>query len=274
MLDQRNATKLHEGFGATHAVPLASGQHQSHDPLIPHTRLVRVTGDISRIVETSACTSKAPALPGHGFGVGGLHRIMGDSYNPLGEVEAVSLLVNVAQLLKEPIGSRRRHHVGDRLQLTQNLDGASRVKGSVLLTRTDRGIWAMGALSATQENSCSRCLMSFDQWLELRLNEIHLPSVDIATGARLKIREEDDSEGFTIDEHHVLDLTETVRQHLVSAAPLKPLCRPDCRGLCQHCGADLNESTCPCTSDAQSVWEPLQGLLAGESGRSSSTTGS
>jgi uncharacterized protein len=125
--------------------------------------------------------------------------------------------------------------VGGRLQLTQDFDVASRVKGRVRLTRTDRGIWARGALSATQESSCSRCLVSGGHWLELRLNEIHLPSVAMSTGARLKIREEDDSEGFTIDEHHVLDLTKTVRQHLVSAAPLKPLCRPDCRGLCQHC---------------------------------------
>ena len=132
----------------------------------------------------------------------------------------------------------------------------------------------MAPLAATQESSCSRCLVSFGHWLELRLNEIHLPPVDIVTGARLKIREEDDSEGFTTDEHPVLDLTETVRQHLVSTAPLKSLCRPDCRGLCQQCGADLNEGICPCTSDAQSAWDPLQGLLAGESGRSSSTTGS
>jgi uncharacterized protein len=24
-----------------------------------------------------------------------------------------------------------------------------------------------------------------------------------------------------------------------------PLCRPDCRGLCTRCGADLNEGPCP-----------------------------
>ena len=32
-----------------------------------------------------------------------------------------------------------------------------------------------------------------------------------------------------------------IRDTLVESLPLQPLCRPDCRGLCSQCGADLNE---------------------------------
>lgn len=43
-----------------------------------------------------------------------------------------------------------------------------------------------------------------------------------------------------------IDLTEGVRENLLLALPLRPLCRPDCRGLCPQCGYNLNEGSCQC----------------------------
>ena len=171
--------------------------------------------------------------------------------------------MNVAQLLKEPIGSIRLHQVADLLQLEEEAEAAP-VKGSARLIRTDRGVWASGTLDTTLESLCSRCLVPFVRRVELHLDDIHLPRVNIATGARLMPEEDDDRESFTIDEHHVLDLTETVRQHLVAATPLKPLCREECQGLCRRCGADLNEGPCQCSSDEEPARTALQGLLAGK----------
>ena len=37
------------------------------------------------------------------------------------------------------------------------------------------------------------------------------------------------------------DIEAMIRDTLVESLPLQPLCRPDCRGLCSQCGADLNE---------------------------------
>lgn len=37
------------------------------------------------------------------------------------------------------------------------------------------------------------------------------------------------------------DLEALLRDTLVEKLPLQPLCRPDCKGLCSQCGADLNE---------------------------------
>lgn len=42
----------------------------------------------------------------------------------------------------------------------------------------------------------------------------------------------------------VVDLTEDVRQEIILAYPIVPLCRPDCKGLCPSCGANLNQATC------------------------------
>lgn len=44
----------------------------------------------------------------------------------------------------------------------------------------------------------------------------------------------------------VLDLTGIVRDAVHLAIPIAPRCRPDCRGVCARCGADLNRGSCGC----------------------------
>jgi len=43
-----------------------------------------------------------------------------------------------------------------------------------------------------------------------------------------------------------LDLLPMVRDAIHLAVPIAPRCRPDCRGLCPECGADLNQGQCRC----------------------------
>jgi uncharacterized protein len=43
-----------------------------------------------------------------------------------------------------------------------------------------------------------------------------------------------------------LDLLPMVRDAIHLAVPIAPRCRPDCRGLCPVCGADLNKGQCVC----------------------------
>ncbi len=46
------------------------------------------------------------------------------------------------------------------------------------------------------------------------------------------------------------------------ALPLRPLCRPDCLGLCGVCGADLNTGSCPGHGEAAaSPFTVLRDLL-------------
>ena len=50
----------------------------------------------------------------------------------------------------------------------------------------------------------------------------------------------DDDELYPIADD-TIDLGPLVRDAIVLELPSAPLCRPDCRGLCPHCGADRNE---------------------------------
>jgi uncharacterized protein len=60
----------------------------------------------------------------------------------------------------------------------------------------------------------------------------------------------------------IVDLSELVRQLLVLHTPTRSLCRPDCRGICPHCGTNLNVDQCRCeTEQVDPRMEPLRQLL-------------
>ena len=42
------------------------------------------------------------------------------------------------------------------------------------------------------------------------------------------------------------DLTEEIREAILLALPLNPLCKPDCAGLCPRCGRSLEAGECGC----------------------------
>jgi len=44
----------------------------------------------------------------------------------------------------------------------------------------------------------------------------------------------------------VIDLDPDIRQEIILDYPIKPLCNPDCKGLCPKCGINLNEGDCNC----------------------------
>ena len=44
-----------------------------------------------------------------------------------------------------------------------------------------------------------------------------------------------------------IDLGDDIRQEIILGLPVQVLCREDCRGICLHCGANLNEEECHCS---------------------------
>ena len=146
---------------------------------------------------------------------------------------------NVADLLRAAPGTSREYPVGiDRLPIAEDLATAAPVRGSVRLANTGRGILARGHLTTALPETCSRCLTAVTAPVEVDIEEEALPSIHIDSGMPLDMTDEPDA--LRIDDHHELDLSETVRVAISLAEPIVVLCRPDCRGLCLACGADLN----------------------------------
>jgi uncharacterized protein len=54
-------------------------------------------------------------------------------------------------------------------------------------------------------------------------------------------------------------LEDALREQVLLAVPLKTLCREDCKGLCPHCGKNLNESQCSCAEQREDPrWAALK----------------
>ena len=173
--------------------------------------------------------------------------------------EVITMQINVAQLLKQPVGSSQSYKIDDVVSFTEKEIAQYYVQGEVELIRIDRGILVKGTVGGKVSLMCSRCLTLIDYPLTFEIKEEFFPSLDIASGASLPLTE--DSTNFTIDEHHVLDLSEAVRQYALLAIPMKPLCSPNCAGLCPECGANLNQNACQCTPGSRrSPWSDLEKL--------------
>jgi len=164
--------------------------------------------------------------------------------------------INVSQQLKASIGSTRKYKISDNVAFTNS---KSMVQGEVELIRTNRSILAKGTLHTEVEVACSRCLSLFSYPLTLNIEEEYFPITDVVSGASLSLPEEPGC--FTIDEHHIIDLTEAIRQYALLAIPMKPLCRGDCAGLCSNCGHNLNQGPCDCPpADTDPRWAVLNKL--------------
>ncbi len=165
---------------------------------------------------------------------------------------------NVATLLLEPVGSRRRELLESE-ELAVADEGWSReVHGEVELLRTVRGVLVRAHLRESPVLECARCLEPFWMEIELSITEEFVPPIDISTGEQITPVDADE---LRIDELHQLDLSEAVRQYEQTAIPLQPMCRPDCAGLCPQCGRNRNLGLCDCTERASAgAFEALSGL--------------
>ena len=159
-----------------------------------------------------------------------------------------SLQFNIAGLLTGPKGGTRSYElsipVSEMDQLDDAFDVVAPFRGSARFLWTNERILALVKGETTVAQQCSRCLEPFEQTIHVEIEEVFVPTVDMATG--LPIHPDDEDEALLIDEHHILDLSEILRQSILLALPMTPLCRPDCKGLCPVCGTNLNYETCTC----------------------------
>lgn len=151
---------------------------------------------------------------------------------------ADDLLFNVSGLLAAPAGSVREITVcSPPLDFGPDLHQIRDIEGELRLTRTNRGLLVQGRLTTAIAQACSRCLRDMVWPVEIELEEEALPTLDFVTGLPVNTAEEPDA--LRLTDHHELDLEDEVRDSLLLAEPIAPLCRDDCPGLCIVCGQEL-----------------------------------
>lgn len=107
-------------------------------------------------------------------------------------------------------------------------------------------ITAEGELSVDLELACSRCLDPAKEHTVIPFFENFKPVSAYETNEEDNEEEESD---FIEVKAERLDLKPYVEEALLLFMPFAPLCRDDCKGLCQMCGQNLNEHICDCKSD-------------------------
>ena len=92
------------------------------------------------------------------------------------------------------------------------------------LERIENTVVAEVGVTTKVSFSCSRCLEEFEK----------------ETVGEYKFE-------YEVNERtEFVDLGEDIRQEMLINLPVKILCRDDCKGICLHCGANLNEEECSC----------------------------
>ena len=116
------------------------------------------------------------------------------------------------------------------------------------------GVLVTGTVTAPVTGECGRCLTDLSDTLVVPVQELFLYPEESTH------REEEDELPQLVGD--LLDLTPTLRDAVVLALPLKPLCREDCQGLCATCGERLDDLPADHTHDQTDArWGALSGLL-------------
>ena len=126
----------------------------------------------------------------------------------------------------------------------------------------DRMAHFKGMLTGRVARECVRCLTIFEEDLSLYCDADFCKSTPLAPspdsfrkmkkGSRRHIPTINEAQELDIDTYPItenqIDLLPALREYLILATPPHPLCQESCAGLCQSCGANLNEGVCGCCS--------------------------
>ena len=107
----------------------------------------------------------------------------------------------------------------------------------------------VGTVKTELELVCSRCLEPFrlpvDRAFDLRFLPAGTDEPKTDDGDE-EIEVEDDDVSLTFYRDEQIDLIELLREQFYLALPMKPLCTPDCKGICPQCGTNRNTAPCDC----------------------------
>jgi uncharacterized protein len=170
--------------------------------------------------------------------------------------------VAVASLQDQPTELTATESPEDLGLAAERVDFLAPVDVAVKLTRMQQDVLAQGEATTRVRMPCSRCLEDVDVELAGQFEALYVPETG-SYGQRMgQPNFEWGDQRVNFYAELTIDLAEQVRQALLIELPMKPLCRPDCKGLCPECGHNLNEGPCPCGQQAEDdPWGPLRDLV-------------
>ena len=122
-------------------------------------------------------------------------------------------------------------------------------EGWITLTMSGQDIFVSGRILLSVIRECGRCLEHFEAMMDI-------PFSYVITRVHVEEKEHE----LSIDEleqsflhGEEVDVAQIIEEQVALALPMRPLCSETCRGLCPHCGSDLNKNQCDCNQDVVDV---------------------
>jgi uncharacterized protein len=120
-----------------------------------------------------------------------------------------------------------------------------------------KDIRIQGRLTTSLESNCARCLEPLTQDVKREFDLLYRPLG--ADAGRDEISVTDAEAEISYYEGEGILLDDVVREQILLAVPLKVTCREDCKGLCPHCGKNLNQEQCSCAvTQEEPRWAALK----------------
>ncbi len=142
----------------------------------------------------------------------------------------------------------------------ESVKTASPVHADLNIRSIGSEVLVNGMLEGEVELLCSRCLNAYTMRVEQQINVVYEPSAVINKEEHHKLNRDELDTGFY--KNDTLDTDEVLVEQLLLNLPMKPLCSPECKGICPKCGADLNVSGCNCdVSEIDTRLKVLEQLL-------------
>ena len=142
-------------------------------------------------------------------------------------------LINIGFLINQPIGYSRtipftfqEMDFGDGLVVQQ-------LEINIELVRNQDGFRSMVEFKGFFTNECGRCLETFREKIQGEFEEFFtFPYVETS----------DDE--IQVPESGDVDFKPILHDYILIEIPINPVCKPDCKGLCDICGVNRNIEDC------------------------------
>ncbi|UYQ66684.1 YceD family protein [Streptomyces peucetius] len=122
------------------------------------------------------------------------------------------------------------------------------------------GVLVTGTARASAEGECVRCLEPLRHEVAADFQELFTyPDADDRGRTAEPVDDEEDEDRLFLEDG-LFDLEPVLRDAVVLALPMQPVCRETCEGLCPECGVRLDENPDHHHDAVDIRWAALQGL--------------
>src|SRR5689334_9244295 len=154
----------------------------------------------------------------------------------------MSMLLDLSRLRTGVDRLTRRYEASEFAVADGDLRVSAPVELDVEIRKDARKVRLVGQVRTSLTVDCSRCLDPFEVPVANEFDQLYLPAAENTGGPDEEVNVED--LGVSFYEDDTIDLGQLMREQFYLSLPMKPLCQPECKGLCPVCGINRNRESC------------------------------